>query len=116
MPSATREDKIVAPTQTEVDVRLSARCSAKPLMAGQESSTFLSDNERMLKAGRTKRLKLLVVVALPCGVSMVMGPVVAFRGTVTTSCRSRKFPFVEGRKSADAPLNFTPVAPVKFAP
>src|SRR5688572_7349388 len=116
MPSVTREDKIVAPTQTEVDARLSARCSAKPLMAGHESSTVLSGNERMVKVGRIKRLKLLAVVVLPCGVSMVIEPVMAFSGTVAVSCRSLNAGLILGVKTAGTPLKSTRVAPVKFVP
>jgi len=80
-----------APDQVALVDGLSARCTMKPLVLSQESSTRLvPGTARIASKGRTKTVKLLVVVMLPCGVSMVMGPVVASDGTVAVRVKSRK--------------------------
>src|SRR5262245_45993991 len=59
--------------------------------------------------------KLLVLVTSPCGVRMVVGPSVASGGTVAVIRRSRLV--VDALvNTVPAPLNRTPVAPVKFLP
>src|SRR5262245_36777052 len=117
MPLASRVERMEAEVQVLVAVRLSARWSAKPLVLGQESSTRLVPGTgRIAISGRDSTVKLLHVGKLPCGVSIVIGPVVALGGTIVVICRSVNAAFVPWVKSAGTPFNRTRVAPVKLVP
>src|SRR5262245_35721244 len=117
MPSSSRVERTEALAQVVVAVRLSARCNVKPLVLGQDSSTKLVPGTvRMAMSGRASTVKLLLLVTLPCGVSIVIGPVLALSGTVAVNCRSVKAALVLKENAAGVPLNSTRVAPVKFVP
>src|SRR6185369_8892448 len=86
MPLVSRAETTNAVVQTLVGLRLSARCRPKPALEGQESSTRLPGKARPVILGKGNTVKLLVVVKLPCGVSIVIEPVMASAGTVAVSC------------------------------
>jgi len=70
----------------------------------------------MERVGGIRTAKLPVVVKLPCGVSIVIGPVVACGGTVTVSWRSVNAALVLKAKTADTPLKSTRLALMKLLP
>jgi len=84
------------------------------LVAGQAISSPLAPVNRMVRDGGSTWNET-VLVALPCGVTMVIGPDIASGGTIAVMRRSRLFvrAFV---KVPLAPLKRMLVAPVKLVP
>ena len=84
------------------------------LAAGQAISNSFALISRMVSGGGNT-WNDVVVVALPCGVTIVIGPEMASGGTIAVMRRSTLLvgAFV---KLAFAPLKRTPVAPVKLVP
>ena len=114
---AIRTERIDAAVQVDVALRVSARCREKVAVDGQESSTRLVAGKVWIaNLGNVSTVNGPAVVKLPCGVSMVMGPVMASAGTTVVNCRSVRAAFVLKTKTAGTPLKSTRVAPVKLVP
>jgi len=94
----------------EVPLKLTAVAPVKfaPLMTTLAPTVPLTGVNAVIRAAT---VKLVAVVAVPAGVVTLMGPVVAFAGTVVVICV-----LLFTVNVAETPLNLTDVAPVKLAP
>jgi len=99
--------------EPEVNVSEISNSNALPVAGQAISNSRVLISRTVSGGGRTVNDRVLVT--LPCGVTMVMGPEMVSDGTTAVMRRSRLF--VRALvKLALAPLNRTAVVPVKLVP
>ena len=94
--------------ETPLNLMAVAPVKFAPLMTTLAPTVPLTGVNAVIRAAT---VKLVAVVAVPAGVVTLMGPVVAFAGTVVVICV-----LLFTVNVAETPLNLTDVAPVKLAP
>jgi hypothetical protein len=83
-----------------------------PVMATEvPTGPEIGVNELMVGSGAVITVKFVELIAVPPGVTSLIGPVVAKVGTGATTCVA-----VLDVIAADTPLNVTEVAPLRFVP